>query len=115
MKKPLISEHLGAMALVDEMRHQQLQLKEHLDLPRRQAEVAERIRTHYLQQGIQCDDELVEQGVHDFFARRLEFEAPDLAWHEKLLARILMARRSLAHLVLVALLASALFELAGLI
>jgi hypothetical protein len=37
-------------------------VQEHLDLPRRRAEVAERIRGYYQRQGIACDDSLIEQG-----------------------------------------------------
>ncbi|MHC2145466.1 DUF6384 family protein [Pseudomonas sp. 210_17 TE3656] len=92
MSKPLLSEQLGAMALVDELRHQQMQLQEHLDLPQRRAQVAAQIRAYYQRQGIHCDDDLVEQGVREFFARRLEFEAPELAWHEKPRARLLQSR-----------------------
>ena len=76
MSNGTFSEQMGAMALVDELRLQQRQMQEHLDLPRRREEVAERIRGYYQRQGIACDDALIELGVREFFARRLVFEAP---------------------------------------
>jgi hypothetical protein len=100
MSKPPLSEQLGAMALVDELRHQQMQLQEHLDLAQRQAEVTQRIRAYYQHQGIPYDDELVERGVREFFARRFEFEAPALAWHERLRVSLVIPRH---RLILVAL------------
>lgn len=100
MSNGSLSEQMGAMALVDELRQQQVQVQEHLDLPRRRAEVAERIRGYYQRQGIACDDKLIEQGVREFFARRLVFEVPTLAWPRRLLAGVFL-RRSLLAWVLV--------------
>ncbi|UVK82089.1 DUF6384 family protein [Pseudomonas sichuanensis] len=109
MSNGSLSEQMGAMALVDELRLQQRQVQEHLDLPRRRAEVAERIRGYYLRQGIACDDSLIEQGVKAFFARRLMFEAPALAWPRRLLAGVFLRRSLLAWvLVWIALLGGAL-------
>ncbi|WP_339494718.1 DUF6384 family protein [Pseudomonas sp. RA_105y_Pfl2_P56] len=71
-----LSEQMGAMALVDELRHQQKQVQEHLDLPRRRAEIAEHIRTYYQNHNIVFDDNLIEQGVRQVFARRLLLEMP---------------------------------------
>lgn len=109
MSNGSLSEQMGAMALVDELRQQQRQVQEHLDLPRRRAEVAERIRGYYQRQGIACDDKLIEQGVREFFARRLVFEAPTLAWPRRLLAGVFLRRSLLAWvLVWIALLGGAL-------
>ncbi|ROL74540.1 DUF6384 family protein [Pseudomonas vranovensis] len=95
-----LSEQLGAMAFVDELRHQQMQVQEHLDLPKRRAEVAARIRTYYQNHNIAFDEALIEQGVREFFARRLMFEAPPLSWRQKLLSKASMARSQLFKLVL---------------
>lgn len=92
MKRGSLSEQMGAMALVDQLRHQQRQMREHLDLHRRRTEVAERIRAYYQQQGIECDDALVEQGVREFFDRRLMFEAPTLSKTEQLIAWLFMCQ-----------------------
>ncbi|WP_238541219.1 DUF6384 family protein [Pseudomonas sp. GM18] len=67
------------MAFVDELRHEQKQVQEHLDLPRRRADIAERIRVYYQSHDITFDDDLIEQGVRQFFAHRLKFEAPTLS------------------------------------
>ncbi|WP_278929634.1 DUF6384 family protein [Pseudomonas qingdaonensis] len=103
-----LSEQLGAMAVVDQLRHQQMQVQEHLNLPQRRAEVAERIRTYYQAQGIAYDDALIEQGVRAFFARRLAFEAPEQTALQRLTTRLLLNRRKLMRilqLIVVALLA----------
>lgn len=103
-----LSEQLGAMAVVDQLRHQQMQVQEHLNLPQRRAEVAERIRTYYQAQGIAYDDALIEQGVRAFFARRLAFEAPEQTALQLLTTRLLLNRRKLMRilqLIVVALLA----------
>ncbi|HGM5579600.1 TPA: DUF6384 family protein [Pseudomonas putida] len=93
-----LSEQMGAMGLVDQLRHREMALQEHLDLPRRRAEVADRIRTYYQNQGIAFDDELVDQGVRAFFSRRLVFEAPPLTLAERILVQLGLARRTLLTL-----------------
>lgn len=95
-----LSEQLGAMAFVDELRHQQVQIQEHLNLPKRRAEVAARIRDYYQSHNIAFDEALIDQGVREFFARRLMFEAPPLSWREKLLSKASMARGQLYKLFL---------------
>ncbi|MBC3413831.1 hypothetical protein HU720_21280 [Pseudomonas sp. SWRI51] len=90
-----LSEQIGAMALVDQLRHREMEIQEHLDLPQRRAEVAERIRTYYQNSGISFDDAQIEEGVHQFFSRRLMFEAPPLGRVQRLLVRLIMARRKL--------------------
>lgn len=72
--KGSLGEQLGAMAIVDELRHKQMVVDEHLDLPKRRAEVAQRIRDYYAAHRLAVDDELIEQGVRAYFAQRLEFE-----------------------------------------
>jgi|GEM_PF-2516323 len=91
MSKGLISEQMGAMALVDELRHRQMEVEEHLDLPRREAEVAERIRAYYKSQGIECDDQLVDQGVREFFNQRLVFEAQPMSLWQRFLGRLVIS------------------------
>lgn len=95
-----LSEQLGAMALVDELRHQQMQVQEHLNLPKRRGEVAARIRDYYQRHNIAFDEALIEQGVREFFARRLVFEAPVLNWRQRLLSKTSMARSQLYKLTL---------------
>jgi len=94
-----LTEQMGAMALVDALRHRALELQDHLDLPKRRAEVAERIRAYYQSNGITYDDAQVDEGVRAFFDRRLVFEAPALSYKERLLVRLAMARRVLLTLV----------------
>lgn len=89
-----LSEQLGAMALIDELRHRQMVLDEHLDLPRRREEVAGRIREYYAAQRLAVDDDLIAEGVRAYFAQRLEFEpgTADPAAREKALHYIAAQR-----------------------
>ncbi|ROL74542.1 DUF6384 family protein [Pseudomonas vranovensis] len=92
MKNVPLSEKLGAMAVVDRLRHQQLHVQEYLDLPRRRDEIANGIRDYYQTHGIAFDDALVEQGVREFFSQRLAFAPPELGGFGKLLTRLLLLR-----------------------
>jgi hypothetical protein len=92
MSRIPLSEQLTAMAFVDELRHEQKQVQEHLDLPQRRAEIAERIRNYYRNHDIIFDDDLIEQGVRRFFAHRLMFEAPSLNGFNAWLVRTLINR-----------------------
>lgn len=90
-----LTEQLGAMAIVDELRHKRMVVDEYLDLPRRRDEVAGRIREYYAANRLAVDDDLIEQGVRAYFAQRLEFEPGpgDDAEREKALQYI-AARRA---------------------
>ncbi len=94
MAEVLLRDQMGAMALIDEMRHKQMIVQEHLDLPRRREEVARRIREYYQSQNIEVNDELVEQGVRSYFEKRLTYEAPSAGRLSSLLARIYITRSS---------------------
>lgn len=91
MSSAPLSEQMGAMALVDELRQRRMEALEHLDLPRREAEVAERIRAYYKSQGIACDDETVAQGVRAFFEQRLVFEAQPMSLWQRFLGRLVIS------------------------
>ncbi|MDU9389664.1 DUF6384 family protein [Pseudomonas sp. zfem002] len=88
-----LSETLGAMSVVDELRWRQARIEEHLDLPRRRAEIANNIRAYYQSHGIPFDDALVEQGVREFFSRRLVYEAPRLSGFKRYLCRLITGQQ----------------------
>ncbi len=94
MAEVSLRDQMGAMALIDEMRHKQMIVQEHLDLPRRREEVARRIREYYQSQNIEVNDALVEQGVRSYFERRLTYEAPPVGGLSSWLARIYITRSS---------------------
>ena len=94
MAEVRLRDQMGAMALIDEMRHKQMIVQEHLDLPKRREEVAQRIREYYQSQNIEVNDELVEQGVRSYFDGRLRYEAPPAGALSGLLARIYITRSS---------------------
>lgn len=89
-----LREQMGAMALIDEMRHKQMIVQEHLDLPKRREEVARRIREYYESQNIAVDEALVEQGVRTYFEGRLVYEAPPAEGLTGTLARAYITRAS---------------------
>ncbi|UXJ52464.1 DUF6384 family protein [Pseudomonas citronellolis] len=88
MVQVTLREQMGAMAVVDELRHRQMQTLELLDIGERREEVARRIREYYQGQGIQCADEVIEQGVQQYFAGRLRYASPRLKPLTGLLATI---------------------------
>ncbi|MBX9409939.1 hypothetical protein K5E40_30310 [Pseudomonas baetica] len=119
MSSTALSEQLKAMAFIDKLRHEQKQIQDHLDLPSRRADIAERIRAYYISNAIEFDDKLIEQGVRQFFAHRLMLEIPALngfnTWLVKWLNRrgaspasVKPADIRLAPLILLILLSSAL-------
>lgn len=94
MAEAPLRDQMGAMALIDEMRHKQMIVQEHLDLPKRREEVVRRIREYYRSQNIEVSDELVEQGVRSYFEKRLTYEASPAGALSGLLARIYITRSS---------------------
>lgn len=91
-----LSDQMGAMALIDEMRHKKMIVQEHLDLPKRREEVTRRIREYYSSQNIEVDDALVEQGVRAYFDGRLVYEAPPTGHFTKTLAHLYITRSTWA-------------------
>lgn len=87
-----LSEQLGAMSIIDDLRHQQMVVAEHLDLPRRRADVEQRIRDYYAAHNIPVDDALIAQGVRAYFDGRLEFRPAAPGKLAGLLSRLYTAR-----------------------
>ncbi|WP_177418373.1 DUF6384 family protein [Pseudomonas sp. LS-2] len=87
-----LSEQMGAMALIDELRHSKHEVQKHLDLPARRIAVAERIRSYYKDQNLEVEDSFVEQGVRQYFASRLTFETPQIGPVSKLLSGVYISR-----------------------
>jgi hypothetical protein len=92
-----LSEQLGAMSIIDDLRHQQMVVAEHLDLPRRRAEAEQRIRAYYAAQNIAVDDALIAQGVRAYFDGRLEFRPAAPGKLAGLLSRLYTRRSRHAH------------------
>ncbi|MGH8391279.1 MAG: DUF6384 family protein, partial [Pseudomonas sp.] len=92
MSDILLSEQLGAMALVDQLRHQQMAVEKDLSLPQRRAEVAARIREYYQNNGVQFTEAQIDQGVREFFSKRLVFEAPELSALDRFWSKVLLRR-----------------------
>lgn len=100
MARVALTDQLGAIRLIDELRHRQLMVKDHLDLPARRNEVAQRVRDYYLQQNVVVDDEAVEWAVREHFDKRLTFEAPAVVGWQARLALAYVERRKLVLPVL---------------
>lgn len=69
-----LQDQIGAMALIDNLRRQEMQVNEHLDLPNRRVAIEAKIRAYYQANGIEVDDNTIAQGVKDYFKSRLAFE-----------------------------------------
>ena len=87
-----LTEQMGAMAIVDDLRHRQRLIQEHLDLPARRQEVINKIRAYYQSKGIEADNALIEQGTREYFERRLTFEAPEIGYLSSCLATFYITR-----------------------
>ncbi|AZC49169.1 DUF6384 family protein [Pseudomonas chlororaphis] len=92
MSQVSLTEQMGAMALIDELRHSQAEVQKHLDLPRHRQLVAERIREFYRSRGIEVEDALVEEGVRNFFAARFTYQPPRIDLLSRLLAELYISR-----------------------
>lgn len=86
------SEQMGAIALIDSMRHRALRVSEHLDVAARAEEAKKRIRSFYEQQRIAVDDNLVDAGVQQYFDRRLTFEPHRLGRWGSMAAKAFVSR-----------------------
>lgn len=95
MRDITLSDQMGAMAIVDDLRHRQLQVNEHLDLHKRRTELSHKLRDYYQQQEIAATDDLIDQGVRAHFSKRLSFEAPKLGLSARIAFKILSNRRGL--------------------
>lgn len=80
-----VSDQVGAIAIIDGLRYEQMRIQENLDLPARRQAVAAKIREYYSANGIVVDEELVEAGVRKYFESRLRFSMPLLSRPRKIL------------------------------
>lgn len=87
-----LTEQMGAMAIIDELRHAKLEVQKHLDLPARRKAVAEKIRAHYEAKGMTIDEHLVDEGVAQYFSSRLTHEPGSPGPIDKVLAGIYISR-----------------------
>lgn len=85
-----IKDQVGAMAVIDSLRLEQMQILENLDLPKRREAVAAKIREYYSTSGVVVDDALVEQGVKKYFDARLRFVEPEVSTLQRRLADTFM-------------------------
>lgn len=92
MATATLTEQMGAMAIIDELRHTQLEVQKHLDLPARRKAVAARIREFYQAKGIAVDDEVVERGVREYFSSRLTYESRPASAFQLAVARLYVTR-----------------------
>lgn len=86
-----IREQVGALEIIDRMRHEQTVIEENLNLPQRREAVAQKIRAHYQSNGIQVSQEMIDEGVRRFFDNRFTFEPPKLNLGQRALLRMAFA------------------------
>lgn len=94
MSQVSVSEKVGAMAVVDELRHKQLVAEELLNLPERRKDVVESLSKYYDNKGVSVTPELLEQGVKEYFSKRLRFEEPEQSNFAKLASAVAITRRT---------------------
>ena len=83
-----IREQVGALEIIDRMRHEQTVIEENLNLPQRREAIAQKIRAHYQSNGIQVSQEMIDEGVRRFFDNRFTFEPPKPNLVQKALLRM---------------------------
>lgn len=84
MDKVKLSDQLGAMAIIDALHARQIAVEEHLDLPLLRQKISQRIRDYYQKSGTSVNDELIEEGVKNWFTHRLSYQSPPLTLGQRL-------------------------------
>lgn len=74
----LLTDQMGAMAVVDQLRHTVMETEAHLDIAALRKDVAARLHAYYEGTGTRVDPALIEAGVRDYFADRLRLEVPPI-------------------------------------
>jgi hypothetical protein len=92
MSGATLTDQVGAMTFVDEIRHRKMAVDEHLDLPKRRQDVGNKIREYYVANNIPVSDEIIDDGVRRYFDGRLVFEAPDLERIPAFFAKLFITR-----------------------
>lgn len=95
MSEIKLSDQLGAMAIIDELYHQQIALEELLNPSVLRDKIAQSVKQYYQSKGMDIDDALIEKGVNQWFADRLRFQMAKPAWHQRLLAKFYINRNIL--------------------
>ncbi|WP_140919680.1 DUF6384 family protein [Limnobaculum xujianqingii] len=105
MSEVKLSDQLGAMAIIDDLYQQQIALEEQLNPAGLRRKIAEKIKEYYQSRGMNIQDELIEQGVNEWFSDRLRFQMIKPAWHQRLLAKLYLKRRIFVYLFIAVLIA----------
>lgn len=113
MSEVKLSDQLGAMAIIDDLYQQQIALEEQLNPAGLRRKIAEKIKEYYQSRGMNIQDELIEQGVNEWFSDRLRFQMIKPAWHQRLLAKLYLKRRIFIYLFIAALIALGVYFSAG--
>lgn len=88
-----LSEQMGAMGVVDELRHRHLLVQDLLNLPERRAEVVRRLSDYYQSKNIEVSSDVLDKGVKEYFSKRLMFDAPKLGMLSRTWAALVISRR----------------------
>lgn len=87
-----LSEQMGAMGVVDELRHRQLLVQDLLNLPERRAEVVRRLSEYYQSKNIDVSSDVLGKGVKEYFSKRLVFDEPKLGLLARACAALAITR-----------------------
>ncbi|CNI25578.1 MULTISPECIES: DUF6384 family protein [Yersinia] len=94
MSEIKLRDQLGAMAIIDSLYAQQIALEEHLDLPKLRQRIAQRIRDYYQSTGTDISDELIEQGVKNWFDNRLRFQSSKMNVSQRIVTFLHMTSKT---------------------
>lgn len=88
----ILTEQIGAMALIDELRANDIALEEHLNADQKKSALCNRIRDYYNKKGIAVTDDLINLGVQEYFKNRLRFIPTTLTPMERVFASLYISR-----------------------
>jgi Family of unknown function (DUF6384) len=100
--RPKLDELMLSMDVVDTLRHQESLVARELDEDTREAELIERLRTLYRNQGLEVPDRILEEGVKALKESRFVYTPPPQSLATRL-ARLWVARGRLGGLAALAL------------
>lgn len=92
MQVPALRHQVASIALIDDLRHRQRLVEEHLDLPGQRRLIENKISEYYAATGVVVSPGLIKEGVAEYFSGRLQFEAPKIGRIQSLLAKLYMTR-----------------------
>jgi hypothetical protein len=93
MAASILSDKLGVMAIVDQLRDKDMKVRDQIDLAERRSAIETQLREYYQQKGIIVEDDLITKGVQAYFYQRLMYSRPQLGRVTQTLASFYINRK----------------------